>query len=113
MRSSVFFVACLAIVAYGTPVARNMQVHETRAKVPEVFKMTGPASPETMLDLRIALVSSDMAGLEKALMDVSTPGSPLRGQFLTKEEVRRDPLLSAPASSEILTSFRIHRSRPS
>ncbi|KAI0746562.1 family S53 protease [Daedaleopsis nitida] len=87
MHSSVIFVAFLAAFAYGKPVARSMQVHETRAKVPEVFRMKGPASPETMLDLRLALVSSDMAGLEKALMDVSTPGSPLRGQFLTKEEV--------------------------
>lgn len=100
MRSSVFFVACLAAVAYGKPVARSMQVHETRAKVPEVFTTKGPASPETMLDLRIAMVSSDMAGLEKALMDVSTPGSPLRGQFLTKEEVWRNPLYAVPASPD-------------
>ena len=87
MRSSVFFVACLAALAYGKPVARSMQVHETRVRVPEAFSLKGPASPETMLNLRIALVQSDPAGLEKALMDVSTPGNALYGQHLSKEEV--------------------------
>ncbi|KAI0745384.1 family S53 protease [Earliella scabrosa] len=64
-----------------------MQVHETRVRVPEAFSLKGPASPETMLNLRIALVQSDPAGLEKALMDVSTPGNALYGQHLSKEEV--------------------------
>ncbi|RPD63795.1 family S53 protease [Lentinus tigrinus ALCF2SS1-6] len=64
-----------------------MQVHETRAQVPNAFALKGPASPDTMLDLRVALVNSDIAGLEKALMDVSTPGNALYGQHLTKEEV--------------------------
>ncbi|OSD03903.1 family S53 protease [Trametes coccinea BRFM310] len=87
MFSSAFLVACLAAVAYGTPMARNMQVHETRQSIPSAFKLVGPAAPDTMLDLRIALVQGDMAGLEKALMDVSDPASPLKGQFLSKEQV--------------------------
>ncbi|KAI0356281.1 family S53 protease [Trametes cingulata] len=87
MFSSAFLVACLAAVAYGKPMARSMQVHETRESVPAAFQLVGPAPQDTMLDLRVALVQGDMAGLEKALMDVSDPASPLRGQFLTKEEV--------------------------
>ncbi|KAI0329229.1 family S53 protease [Cubamyces sp. BRFM 1775] len=87
MFSSAFLVACLAAVAYGKPMARSMLVHETRESVPAAFERVGPASADTMLDLRIALVQGDMAGLEKALMDVSDPASPLKGQFLTKEEV--------------------------
>ncbi|TFK89462.1 family S53 protease-like protein [Polyporus arcularius HHB13444] len=87
MFSSALLVACLAIAAYGKPVARSLQVHETRAQVPPAFALKGPAAPDTMLDLRVALVQNDIAGLEKALMDVSTPGSPLFGQHLTKEQV--------------------------
>ena len=87
MFSSAFLVACLAAVAYGKPMARSMLVHETRESVPAAFERVGPASADTMLDLRIALVQGDMAGLEKALMDVSDPASPLKGQFLSKEEV--------------------------
>ncbi|KAI0365677.1 family S53 protease [Pilatotrama ljubarskyi] len=87
MFSSAFLVACLAVVAYGKPMARSMQVHETRESVPAAFQLVGPAPHDQMLDLRVALVQGDMAGLEKALMDVSDPASPKRGQFLSKEEV--------------------------
>lgn len=112
MFSSALLVACLAIAAYGKPVARSLQVHETRAQVPPAFALKGPAAPDTMLDLRVALVQNDMAGLEKALMDVSTPGSPLFGQHLTKEQVRCcSPLVLA--KPEILINIRIHRWRAS
>ncbi|KAJ7686646.1 family S53 protease-like protein [Mycena rosella] len=40
-----------------------------------------------MLDLRMALKQSDVEGLEQALHDVSTPGSPSYGKHLTSEEV--------------------------
>ena len=112
MFSSAFLVACFAIVAYGKPVARSLQVHETRVEVPSAFALKGPAAPDSMLDLRVALVNSDIAGLEKALMDVSTPGNALYGQHLTKEEVR----CYHPASSrnsEPLTNTCIHRWRAS
>lgn len=88
MFSSTFLVVCLAAVAYGKPMARSMQVHETRVSVPSAFERVSAAPSDAMLNLRVALVQNDMAGLEKALMDVSDPASPLKGQFLTKEEVR-------------------------
>ena len=88
MLPSVLFAACLAVVAYGKPVARSMAVHETREHVPEAFAQQGSAHPDTMLNLRIALVQNDIEGLQNALMDVSTPGNALYGQHLSKEEVR-------------------------
>ncbi len=88
MFSSTLLVVCLAAIAYGKPMARSMQVHETRESVPSAFQRVGAAPSDATLNLRVALVQSDMAGLEKALMDVSDPASPLKGQFLTKEEVR-------------------------
>lgn len=75
--------------------ARSMQVHETRVSVPSAFEHVGAAPSDAMLNLRVALVQNDMAGLEKALMDVSDPASPLKGQFLTKEEVRHRSTLSS------------------
>ena len=41
-----------------------------------------------MLDLRIALAQSDMAGLEKELYAVSEPDSERYGLHLSKSEVR-------------------------
>ncbi|KAI0646520.1 family S53 protease [Trametes meyenii] len=89
MLSSAFLVACLVAAAYGTPLARNMQVHETRESVPSTFQLVGPAPSDAVVDLRVALVQNDIAGLQKALLDVSDPASPLKGQHLSKEEVEK------------------------
>ncbi|KAH9855486.1 family S53 protease [Lenzites betulinus] len=81
--------AWLASAAYSKLTARSMQVHEKRdlANIPLAFEAVGPAPPDTMLNLRMALVQGNISALEKALMDVSTPDSPLYGQHLTKEQV--------------------------
>ncbi|KAJ2981143.1 hypothetical protein NUW54_g10910 [Trametes sanguinea] len=81
------FTSCVAALAYGKPMARSMQVHDSRQTVPSSFQLVGPAPPDTMLNLRLALVRGNMTGLESVLMDVSTPSSPLYGQHLSKEEV--------------------------
>ncbi|KAI0655029.1 family S53 protease [Cubamyces menziesii] len=86
MLASTLLLACLAAAACGKPMARSMQVHETKETVPTDFELVGPAPPDTVLNLRLALVRGDLVGLEKVLMDVSTPSSPLYGQHLTKEE---------------------------
>ncbi|KAI0648149.1 family S53 protease [Trametes meyenii] len=65
-----------------------MQVHDVRSAVPRAFHRVGPAPPDAILDLRIALVQNDFPGLEKKLMDVSMPGSPLYGQHLSKTEAQ-------------------------
>ncbi|KAI0093371.1 family S53 protease [Irpex rosettiformis] len=64
-----------------------MHVHESRSAAPVGFVKAGAASPDTVLNMRMALAQNNPAGLEKALMDVSTPGNALYGQHLTKEEV--------------------------
>ena len=88
MFSRALVTICLLAVAYAKPIARSMQVHERRSDAPASFASVGAASPDTMLKLRIQLAQNDIAGLEDALMAVSTPGNALYGQHLTAEEVR-------------------------
>ncbi|KAJ3802871.1 subtilisin-like protein [Lentinula aff. detonsa] len=64
-----------------------MVVHESRSEAPVHYIREGPPHPETLVDFRIALTSMDRNGLEKALYDVSIPGSPLYGKHLSIEEV--------------------------
>jgi len=74
-------------IVLASPTYRDFIVHERRDVAPKGFVHNGPAAATEMLNLRIALKSNDLPGLEKALMDVSTPSSALWRQFLTKEEV--------------------------
>ncbi|EED84182.1 predicted protein [Postia placenta Mad-698-R] len=64
-----------------------MQVHEARQNVPTGYTATGPASSDTVLSLRVALVQNNIAGLIDALYDVSSPSSPNYGKWLSKTEV--------------------------
>ncbi|KAL6298313.1 family S53 protease [Sparassis latifolia] len=84
--ASALLVAFLAVLAAGNPMSRNMKPHEKRDGVPTGFALVGPAPPDTVLDLRLALVQSNPAGLEQALYDVSTPSSANYRKYLTKEE---------------------------
>ena len=85
----IFFLVSLAM---GRPAVQhsrnNLILHERRASVPNGFKPSGAPDPDTVLNLRFALVQSDPAGLEKALYDVSTPGSKNFRQYFTKAQVR-------------------------
>ena len=81
------FSAFVAAVS-AAPAFRDLVLHESRQGVPDGFIQTGAAPADQMLNLRLALVNSDMAGLESALYAVSTPDSAQYGQHLTKEEVR-------------------------
>lgn len=95
LRSLKFLLlASFVAIASGaaSPAFRNLVLHEQRQGIPDGFVSKGAAPAEQTLNLRIALVQGDMAGLEKALFDVSTPGSELYGQHLTKEEVQCLPL---------------------
>ncbi|KAF8195013.1 family S53 protease-like protein [Pholiota molesta] len=87
MRTGFYLLAAFVTAVVGSPAFRNLVVHEQRSDIPDGFVKSSPALGTNMLNLRIALTQSDMAGLEKALFDVSTPGSALYGQHLTKEEV--------------------------
>ncbi|KAF7356383.1 Family S53 protease [Mycena venus] len=62
-------------------------VHSSRSNAPQGFASLGPAPGDQTIKLRIALASKDAPGLEKALLDVSTPSSSNYGNHLTKDEV--------------------------
>ncbi|KAH8106580.1 Pro-kumamolisin, activation domain-containing protein [Phellopilus nigrolimitatus] len=65
----------------------NMVLHEQRDSAPDGFIKTAAAPAEHVLNLRLALLNSDIAGLEQAFYNVSLHGGPFRGYYLTKEEV--------------------------
>lgn len=81
------FVSILLFVAAHRGSARVLRVHEARHSAPSGFVAEGPASPDSVVDLRVALVRNNIEGLIEALYDVSTPSSPNYGQYLSKEEV--------------------------
>ncbi|GJE95891.1 S53 family peptidase [Phanerochaete sordida] len=90
MVATGFFLLSLFAVALGNPLARRaMTVHESRSDVPVGFVKQGPAAPDTVLDMRIALTQTDPEGLTDALMAVSTPGNALYQKFLTQDEVAK------------------------
>ena len=78
----------LITLALGKPTARIMKLHESRVSIPDGFSLRGAAEPESTIKLRLALVQSNFAELERRLMDVSTPSSPNYGNHLSKAEVR-------------------------
>ena len=87
-RQQVFILASLLSGAFASPTFSNLVVHESISDAPDGFSKVGSARAGQMLNLRIALVNSDIAGLEDKLFAVSTPSSALYGQHLTKEEVK-------------------------
>ncbi|PCH37959.1 family S53 protease [Wolfiporia cocos MD-104 SS10] len=83
--SCVLVALCCSLVS-GRIVPRTLQVHEARESVPNGYQLTGPASPDTVLSLRIAITSNDTDGLIDVLYDISTPSSANYGKYLTKAE---------------------------
>lgn len=92
-------VLSLVSIALSSPLFNNLVVHEQREGVPDGFVQNGAAPDDQVLNLRMALVQGDMAGLEQKLFAVSTPGSAQFGQHLSKEEV------SALTPSMSLTAY--------
>ena len=78
----------LVAAAIAAPTFNDLVVHEARLDIPDGFVKAGTAPSDQMLNLRLALVNSDMAGLEDELFAVSTPGGARYGLHLTKEQVR-------------------------
>lgn len=87
-RLVVLVSACVGVAS--SAVASTLQLHEARKGIPAGFSLHGAASPDTVLNLRMALVQSNFAGLEERLYDVSTPSSANYGKHLSKAEVRPD-----------------------
>ncbi|KAI0046839.1 subtilisin-like protein [Auriscalpium vulgare] len=82
----------------GAATKEDFLIHEQLTAVPSTFVDLGPASPEQVLALRLALTPRDPGALEKTLYAVSTPGTPSYGKHLTKTEA---DLLVAPSAESL------------
>ncbi|KAI0261747.1 family S53 protease-like protein [Gloeopeniophorella convolvens] len=87
IRTTLLFISFIALGFASPNVARDLRPHERREDVPDGFTSHGPTSPDVVLKLRLALVQTDITGLQDDLMAVSTPDSPRYGQHLSKEEI--------------------------
>ncbi|KAF7364615.1 Family S53 protease [Mycena venus] len=88
MSTTSLFLASILSLAAASPAAfQTFVVRESLSSAPQGFVKVGPAADATPINLRIALASSDVPGLEKALLDVSTPSSSNYGNHLSKAEV--------------------------
>ncbi|KAJ7493844.1 family S53 protease [Mycena latifolia] len=89
MRSIfLLLLATIFAVANGNPMGRRvMAVHESVAAVPSGFAHAGAVAPTQEITLRIALVQSDIEGLQAKTYAVSDPANALYGQHLTPEQV--------------------------
>ncbi|OCH90803.1 family S53 protease [Obba rivulosa] len=86
MIAATIFIASLYALSLGKPLSHPLQRRDVLEDIPNGFKWSSTPSPSTVLQMRLALVQSDPAGLERALYDVSTPSSPSYGNYLTREE---------------------------
>lgn len=85
---SVFLASLLvALVATGPTTRSDLVVKASKSAVPSGFVKHISAPADHTIPLRIALVQSNIAGLEMALYDVSTPGSANYGKHLSKSDV--------------------------
>jgi tripeptidyl-peptidase-1 len=78
----------------GVTSAGNLVLHESRSTAPSGFISHGPAPPDEVLTLRVALTSNNVAGLEEKLTSLATPGSSEFRQWLSMAEVRLVSLYS-------------------
>ncbi|KAJ7490735.1 family S53 protease [Mycena latifolia] len=69
------------------PAFKTFVVQENLSGAPQGFSRVGPAAVSSSVNLRIALSSRDIPGLEKALLDVSNPSSANYGKHLNKAKV--------------------------
>ncbi|KAF7357217.1 Family S53 protease [Mycena sanguinolenta] len=108
MTASSLFLASLLSLAAASPAFQNFVLQESLNSAPSGFSTSGPAADSTTLNLRIALASSNFAGLEQALYDVSTPSSANYGKHLSKAEVNAFLAPTSDAVSAVqawLTSY--------
>ncbi|KAF7309949.1 Tripeptidyl-peptidase sed3 [Mycena indigotica] len=90
MLTTTFFWTTTALIAAvsASPLSARQGYHQQyRRSAPEGFTWKSTAPSDYGLKLRIALASNDAPGLQRALLDVSTPGSENYGKHLTKDEV--------------------------
>jgi tripeptidyl-peptidase-1 len=77
----------IAAVVFAT-VHGGLLAPEERDTTPDGFSRVGPSPGDKILNLRLALTPNNIDGLYDSVYDVSTPGSPRYGQYLSKGEVK-------------------------
>ncbi|KAJ7876589.1 subtilisin-like protein [Mycena leptocephala] len=92
----------LSLLAVVT--ASSMVLHEKRPAPPVGFTNQGLAPADESVNLRVALKSANVAGLQDKLLSISTPGSADFRRWLTADEVKA---FLQPAASTVsaFTSF--------
>ncbi|EPS94287.1 hypothetical protein FOMPIDRAFT_1134693 [Fomitopsis schrenkii] len=86
MLATGLLLTSLLTFGLGKPVARSLRLHEARSTVPVGFSRVGSADADTVLSLRLGLVSENTDKLIETLYDVSTPSSPNYGQHLSRSD---------------------------
>jgi tripeptidyl-peptidase-1 len=95
---SLFILASLVAAGAAKP---GFILHEKIATAPMDFILHGLVHPDTLLDLRFALRQNNMAGLEKVLLDISSPESTRYGHHLSQQEVEAFVEPSADTVSKV------------
>jgi subtilase family serine protease len=93
-----------AATSVGAAPAAKLVAHEARPAVPRGWTQTGPAPASTTLRMRLALPHKNLAGLERALHEVSDPASAKYGKHLSAAQVNRY-MKPAPASVKAVTAW--------
>jgi hypothetical protein len=88
----------------GSAPTAKLVAHEARPSVPRGWAQTGPAPASTTLRMRLALPHKNLAGLERALHEVSDPASAKYGKHLSAAQVNRY-MKPAPASVKAVTAW--------
>jgi tripeptidyl-peptidase-1 len=79
----------LSLLSLVCATPTDWTIHDSRASVPQGFVLSGPAAADQILDMRINLAQSNLAGLESALSSASSPTSSKFRQWLSSDQVRK------------------------
>ncbi|KAJ6552831.1 peptidase S8/S53 domain-containing protein [Mycena capillaripes] len=72
-----------------------------RNSAPPGFSLVGSPPADEILTLRLALTQSNVEGLQDTVYDISMPGSPRYGQYLTQAEVDQYVVPSSETLSQV------------
>lgn len=97
--------AVVVVCLFGGAAAAGVDraVVETAVPIRSDWTARGPADPSSRLTLTIAVTQNNLDRLEEALHEVSTPGSPARGQYWGHDEVHE--LTSNPHGSSAVLAW--------
>ncbi|KAI0736372.1 family S53 protease-like protein [Fomitopsis betulina] len=94
LATGLLLAASLLTFGFGKP----LRVHEARSTAPAGFSLVSSADADTVLNLRLGLVSENTDKLIETLYDVSTPSSPNYGQHLSRSDAAA---LLSPSSESV------------